>query len=1108
MANRLSTVLALLLAASPAHNAELMFPQNRTAYYSSETIEVAVAGLGKGGAADLEFVPQESGALPVKARIEAIAVFPPGTFAPGSYRARLDGKDAGTLTVASGVNVSSMLLSQTTANPRAGKGNFLLGSAFGFGLLDPQGRPLRDLRGRRSSGMEAFENAVKADLPTLVYMYWTGYVTHKPFGSEKSWASPSEIGAMRLLSFHTAQRLRRYAANILSVGTLDEPGLSWGKTPAGGMASGFPNWDEKAWYEARGWEYTNDPGSRSPDDWLKYMAIRTAIIKEGQAQAKRDLQTVWPGLVFSTDLYAPHAIMDGTDPLNQQVNAFPSSHVFLDWGTGRLGALSGVYLEKAHDPVSKLAHAMNGQLMGEPVPQPAQRNTYHLMRNALFAAGLHSNWWLNPTGMKDEDLATVNEPGLRLGPLFQQMVPDAHDVAVLWSYTEIARREQEVAAREAKKKPGEQIKFVIASLPETTGARSGEVEVNAYNVGQNYKDQVLTAHQALARAGYPAHILHERLLPGGVLKRYRTLVIVGQTIPLPKDVRAALEAFTAGGGKVIMDRTCKESVPGAIITEADFRDLGFRWADLFGRAEKKDPGFKNNREASYYLTNHFMDKPARAAVAPLKAALRQTGSRAVLVSDSVWLAAERHTAGEGSLYLVLNAYEKLPQLPPEQKYFLYNYAPYEVTYRLEGIKPGSAVYCIEGQDWSRAREVKDFEAPQKGTFAPGEMKLYLVAPRRPGGIGVKALARGNVLVMTAALQGVKMPWPMTVTVKGADGKELYRVYRATDAAGRYTEVFPIGSNALPGTYHLDIRDATGSLHADAEVVVQLQAVRPIPQSEAVRVFDGETIRAFLAGKPPVVIAVGNAGQEATAQKLADDLKAAGIPANVRPEAEVLRKARYPRVWNPYARVYQARGEEKKPPTPVMTRTEVGTRADGTFIARTADGKKVRGDWRQPNSLVKIVADGLVDFSGDQELCFEPGVKLLFDDKRQMTVLRGQPEEVQTTDAFRARWSRPWDRLTTHVGGYQLPPALPEAYSTDHHLILLGDSTCGTAVAALQASEILPQTADDRYPGPGRALVMFAWSPFAVEKNVILVGAADAAGLAAGTAKLVEMARPR
>ena len=56
----------------------------------------------------------------------------------------------------------------------------------------------------------------------------------------------------------------------------------------------------------------------------------------------------------------------------------------------------------------------------------------------------------------------------------------------------------------------------------------------------------------------------------------------------------------------------------------------------------------------------------------------------------------------------------------------------------------------------------------------------------------------------------------------------------------------------------------------------------------------------------------------------------------------------------------------------------------------------------------------------------------------------------------------------------------------------------------QASELLPQTVDAKYPGAGKALVSFAWSPFALEKNVIFVGASDAAGLDAGIARLVRL----
>jgi hypothetical protein len=190
---------------------------------------------------------------------------------------------------------------------------------------------------------------------------------------------------------------------------------------------------------------------------------------------------------------------------------------------------------------------------------------------------------------------------------------------------------------------------------------------------------------------------------------------------------------------------------------------------------------------------------------------------------------------------------------------------------------------------------------------------------------------------------------------------------------------------------------------------------------------------------------------------------------------------------------------------VKVEVTLGVAADGTVSLKRADGKEPGEDWRVPNSLLTIAGTGWVDYSGDREICYEPGVNLYVNERRQVAVLRGEKREVKTTKEFRARWAKPWARLTTHVGGYQLPPALPEAYTTDHHLILLGDSSSGPAVAALQASELLPQVVDGKYPGPGKALVSFAWSPFAVEKNVILVGAADGAGLAAGVARLLELA---
>ena len=105
------------------------------------------------------------------------------------------------------------------------------------------------------------------------------------------------------------------------------------------------------------------------------------------------------------------------------------------------------------------------------------------------------------------------------------------------------------------------------------------------------------------------------------------------------------------------------SLPGALETEADFRDPAARWLPLFQLSERAPGRFKTPREASYYQTNHFMDEPARAAVAPIKATMARTKARPIFTTDSVHLMGERHNGGEGALVMVLNAHDRLPEVP-------------------------------------------------------------------------------------------------------------------------------------------------------------------------------------------------------------------------------------------------------------------------------------------------------------------------------------------------------------------------------------------------------------------------------------------------------------
>lgn len=1113
-------IVCLTSAARAASSAEIVMPQGRNAFYSDETIELAVAGLERAQSATIALVPRGGVAgigrreLRVVGDGSTVVVeLPPLYLAPASYEVTLDGRpEPNRLVVSAGVDDSTMLITQTIEpeRVRATGGNFLLTNAFNFGLVGPDGMPAKDPRGR-SSGLETYDKAVAMDLPSVCYMYWTGYVTHKPWGNRKGWAEETMGRTMRMFNLHVAQRLVRYKRNIVSIGTIDEPGLGPGKTPAGTWASGFANWDSGPWYEVRGWPFTNDPAAGTDEQWRRYATIRGGIIGERQAEAHADIRRVWPDVTFSADNYAAFAVMDGADPMNQRTNDIMATHVFLDWGAGRLATLCGLNIEKSLNPTAPLAVAMNGQLMGGPMPSPVQKVCYRGMMNTMLAAGLRSNWWLNWGQITPDDLRSVNEPARRIGPLFRNMRPAEHDVAVLWSQSEIVMRCKPLVARAAHLNPGETLKRTIATLPENSATRGPyELEISTNGEGSSYKDQVQTAFLAMNRAGYPAHVVHERALDGGLLKDYRVLVIVGQTAEPPPETRRAIEAFITAGGQVVVDRSTTVKFPGSITTDADFRDPAARWAPLFQMSERQPGRFKTPREASYYQTNHFMDEPARTAVAAMKATLARTRARPIFTSESVHLMGERHIGGDGALIMVLNAHDKLPDIPESGKYMVWNYAPYQARYTLEGIEPGSAVYLIEGSAWDRARRVTDFDQPQQADFDATEMKLYLVAPREPAGLGVSARSFGRAIQVRAALGGLAMPWPLVVTVNRPDGTALYRVHRATDARGVYEESFPLGGNAPRGTYAIDVAGLVGGVeaHARFDVREEMPSERGVRNiAGPVRFFEPAAIRSFLAGRPELTIAVSGDRYRGEAARLAGALQARGFAAQVADERSVYRRHNYPRVFDPYLKVYRPSGSERRPAGMKVDQSiTLQIEDDGRIRAIALDGSDLGESWRErPRVLATVAGKGYIDYAAaDAEEMYEPGCKIYIDGDRRWTVVLGEKTEVQATPEARARWSRPWTRLGTFVGAYNLNPQLPEAYSCDRHLILLGDSHSGELVAALQASELLPQVADAKYPGPGKALVGLARSPFALEKDAILVGAPDLAGVRAGITGLLEL----
>jgi len=309
-------------------------------------------------------------------------------------------------------------------------------------------------------------------------------------------------------------------------------------------------------------------------------------------------------------------------------------------------------------------------------------------------------------------------------------------------------------------------------------------------------------------------------------------------------------------------------------------------------------------------------------------------------------------------------------------------------------------------------------------------------------------------------------------------------------------------------YTVQVASPVAGLRASARAEHRRERQRPLTLTAPVRIFDAGAIGTFLSGKPDLAIAIAGDRYRPLAENLSTRLRELGLSVAVADERSLFHRQRYPRVFDPYIKVFVPTGVEKLPSGATIEKeVKLQIEDDGRVTAMTPAGVDLGAGWRQERHvLATVTGKGFIDYAAaDGEEMYEPGCKIYSDGNEPWKVVHGERTEVKATRQARERWSRPWARLSSYVGGFNLTPQLPEAYACHRHLILLGDSTTSELVAALQASELLTEVADDKYPGPGKALVSFAWSPFGLEKNAIVVGASDPAGIKAGTDALVATA---
>ena len=687
-----------------------------------------------------------------------------------------------------------------------------------------------------------------------------------------------------------------------------------------------------------------------------------------------------------------------------------------------------------------------------------------------------------------------------------------NDVAVMWSFTESAMRQKALNAQLAQlKHPQDQI-FVpmAAATGSSAGPKSGQVLLNPYSVGGNYRAESDAVYEAMERAGYTPQIIEDRLIPRGALNRYKALVIFHQTFQLPTDIMQGIAQFQKAGGTVIVDRGTTVEIPGSVRVDGDCDDHGFRLTlAQTGLTNKPE----DNKAWSYLRTNYFVDEQMRNAAPAFKRALQKSAAKPTIVTDNYNLGAIRQEDGDGALYMVESGYEELPDVGATGVYPPYNCVPYHAKFTLGAVKPGSVAYAVEGLDWDHISRI-DPTKPIDADFAAGEMKLYFVLPHAPGNLKLNVNQLGHALQISARVVACNASWPLTIAVTDPSGASIYQIYRATDETGHFSETLPLGSNAPSGKYLVSITSPLSALGSRAALTYKPAALKPVPLSNQARVFDADAIGKMLRSNQMITIAIGSESQRQNAQKLAAMLSERGVKTVIALEDTIMHKRTYPTVWDAYLTTYQPGGPQKQPTAPVLRSVTLDRGDFGEDVAVDSTGKPVTG-WESPGTFVTVGPRGWADLNPQGlDSFYYPGMQFFVASTRQFEHLNakianpdfGDRIFVQSTDAEKAKWARPWadGTLAVYNGGFSLVPQLPEAWIVDQPLILLGSSADSQLVRALQASGLLPEIVDEKYPGQAKSIITYAWSPFALEKDVVLIGATDDTGVQAGIDQLVRL----
>ncbi len=332
---------------------------------------------------------------------------------------------------------------------------------------------------------------------------------------------------------------------------------------------------------------------------------------------------------------------------------------------------------------------------------------------------------------------------------------------------------------------------VLYSMSQNLHAQALDRNDN-YEGSGHVRERVYLVYLAGLRLHTPIMpIVEEDVLDGTLAAHHKAVVLAGIQSLDPKVV-AALEAYAAGGGSVIVSDDCTVAIKGATKLGMELDRSFFQAMSKAWKENRKEDHAKLNRAGNYL-------KAAEPVAAALRPKLEAIGVKPVFECDNPEIIATRQASGDVEYLFAVNAsYD-------------------EKAGGMNSIKPTVAKIGIPGNvyDAVNGGEAK----PGMVRFGPGQMRAWARTARPIGGVQVLPPVVRNdftrlddplhveiaAMVTDAEKRVLAGSIPLSVRVTDPLGRVRYDLHRATEQ-GLFRMTLPLAANDPAGAWRVTVRD--------------------------------------------------------------------------------------------------------------------------------------------------------------------------------------------------------------------------------------------------------------------------------------------------------------